>query len=145
MKKQIAKKTIILYVLKMLEDYPEQNKPITYTDMAKTLKAMGIQCDRKTVGRNVDYLIEFLGVDSDSVESAISSLAIAGKIKIYNGDKIYLTSLFNAEKNISYCIRRLAEEENQFKTKKVISKLDNGIVLTDEQKKCVKSVFNSQV
>ena len=59
MKKQIAKKTIILYVLKMLEDYPEQNKPITYTDMAKTLKAMGIQCDRKTVGRNVDYLIEF--------------------------------------------------------------------------------------
>ena len=59
MKKQIAKKTIILYILKMLEDYPEQNKPITYTDMAKTLKAMDIQCDRKTVGRNVDYLIEF--------------------------------------------------------------------------------------
>lgn len=59
MKKQIAKKTIILYILKMLEDYLEQNKPITYTDMAKTLKAMGIQCDRKTVGRNVDYLIEF--------------------------------------------------------------------------------------
>ena len=59
MKKQIAKKTIILYILKMLEDYPEQNKPITYTDMAKTLKAMCIQCDRKTVGRNVDYLIEF--------------------------------------------------------------------------------------
>ena len=42
MKKQIAKKTIILYVLKMLEDYPEHNKPITYTDMAQTLKAMGI-------------------------------------------------------------------------------------------------------
>ena len=59
MKKQIAKKTIILYILKMLEDYPESNKPITYTDMAKTLKAMGIQCDRKTVGRNIDYLIEF--------------------------------------------------------------------------------------
>lgn len=59
MKKQIAKKTIILYVLKMLEDYPKNNKPITYTDMARTLKAMGIQCDRKTVGRNVDYLIEF--------------------------------------------------------------------------------------
>ena len=59
MKKQIAKKTIILYILKMLEDYPEPNKPITYTDMSKTLKAMGIQCDRKTVGRNIDYLIEF--------------------------------------------------------------------------------------
>jgi hypothetical protein len=27
--------------------------------MARTLKAMGIHCDRKTVGRNVDYLIEF--------------------------------------------------------------------------------------
>lgn len=43
----------------MLEDYPEPNKPITYTNMTRTLKAMGIQCDRKTVGRNIDYLIEF--------------------------------------------------------------------------------------
>ena len=59
MKKQIAKKTIILYILKMLEDYPEESQPITYTHMAKTLNVMGIQCDRKTVGRNVEYLIEF--------------------------------------------------------------------------------------
>ena len=59
MKKEIAKKTIILYVLKMLEDYPEDKPPITLTDMAKALNAIGVPCDRKTVGRNVNYLIEF--------------------------------------------------------------------------------------
>lgn len=59
MAKKIAKKTIILYILKMLEDYPSTASPMTYTDMAKTLKVMGIECDRKTVGRNVQYLIEF--------------------------------------------------------------------------------------
>ena len=59
MKKQIAKKTLILYVLKMLEEYPEGNNPPTYTQMAKVLNGMGISCDRKTIGRNVDYLIEF--------------------------------------------------------------------------------------
>ena len=40
MKKQTAKKTLILYVLKMLESYPEENKPITYTSMAKTLNSI---------------------------------------------------------------------------------------------------------
>ena len=61
MKKQIAKKTLILYVLKTLESYPEENKPITYTNMAKILNSIGIQYDKKTIGRNVNYLIEFGG------------------------------------------------------------------------------------
>lgn len=59
MKRENAKKHIILYILKMLEDFPEKNKPISYTNIAKTLNGMGIPCDRKTVGRNVNYLIEF--------------------------------------------------------------------------------------
>ena len=59
MKKNIAKKTIILYILKMLEDYPNDKPPITLTNIAKTLNAVGVPCDRKTVGRNVNYLIEF--------------------------------------------------------------------------------------
>lgn len=59
MKKEIAKKTIILYVLKMIEKGASKEKPITYTNIAKVLKSLGIPCDRKTVGRNVDYLIEF--------------------------------------------------------------------------------------
>lgn len=59
MKKPIAKKTIILYVLKMLKEGSSKNKPITLTNMAKVLNSMDIPCDRKTIGRNVDYLIEF--------------------------------------------------------------------------------------
>ena len=59
MSKEIAKKTIILYVLKMLEKGSSKEKPITLTNMAKVLKSLGVSCDRKTVGRNVDYLIEF--------------------------------------------------------------------------------------
>ena len=59
MKKEIAKKTIILYVLKMLEQGSSKEKPITITNMTKVLNSIGVSCDRKTVGRNVDYLIEF--------------------------------------------------------------------------------------
>lgn len=59
MKKQIAKKTIILYVLKMLQEGSSKERPITNTNMAKVLNSMGIPCDRKTIGRNVDYLIDF--------------------------------------------------------------------------------------
>ena len=59
MKKPIAKKTIILYVLKMLNLGSSPDSPITCTNMAKVLNSMDIPCDRKTIGRNVDYLIEF--------------------------------------------------------------------------------------
>jgi hypothetical protein len=59
MRKRVVKKVIILYVLKMLEKGSSKERPITNTNMAKVLNSMGIQCDRKTVGRNVDYLIDF--------------------------------------------------------------------------------------
>ncbi len=59
MKKDIAKKTIILYVLKMLQEASSAEKPITQTSMAKVLNSMGIPCERRTIGRNIDYLIEF--------------------------------------------------------------------------------------
>ena len=58
MPKKIAKKTIILYVLKMLQQ-GSSKEPITQTNMAKVLNSMGVPCDRKTIGRNIDYLIEF--------------------------------------------------------------------------------------
>lgn len=59
MKKEIAKKTIILYVLKMLQEGSSKEKPITQTVMAKVLNSIGVPCDRKTIGRNIDYLIQF--------------------------------------------------------------------------------------
>lgn len=59
MKKSIAKKTIILYVLKMLDEGSSLEKPITQTNMAKVLHSIGISCDRKTIGRNIKYLQDF--------------------------------------------------------------------------------------
>lgn len=57
-KKPIAKKSIILYVLKALEDVPPCT-PLSCTTITKVLNGMGIVCDRKTVGRNIGYLIDF--------------------------------------------------------------------------------------
>ena len=93
----------------------------------------------------IDYLIEFLAVDSDAIESAIAALAIEGKIKVYKEDKVYLTALFNAEKNIAFSIKTLCETTSKFKVKDIVTDLGDEIKLTDEQIKCVKSVFNSQV
>lgn len=59
MQKKIAKKTIILYVLKMLYKGSSKENPITVTSMTKVINSMDIPCDRRTVSRNVNYLIEF--------------------------------------------------------------------------------------
>lgn len=93
----------------------------------------------------INYLIEFLMVDNDAIESALTSLVIEGKVKIYKGDKVYLTSLYNAERNISLSVKTLCQTQNKFKVKNIVSKLDNGIELTEEQEECVKSIFESQV
>lgn len=59
MKKQIAKKTIILFVLKMLYQGSSKEKPITITNITNVLRSLGVPCDRRTVGRNIDYIMEF--------------------------------------------------------------------------------------
>ena len=59
MKKKIAKKTLILYVLKMLKEGSSKEKPISILSMTKVLNSLGIPCERRTVSRNVDYIIEF--------------------------------------------------------------------------------------
>lgn len=59
MRKHIAKKTIILYVLDMLEKGSSKEKPISIRSMTRVLNSMNISCDRRTISRNVDYLIEY--------------------------------------------------------------------------------------
>ena len=43
----------------MLEKGSSKEKPITLTQMTRVLNSMGIACERRTIGRNVDYLIEY--------------------------------------------------------------------------------------
>ncbi|MFA6935858.1 MAG: hypothetical protein WCQ75_00785 [Bacilli bacterium] len=59
MKGIIAKKTIILYVLKMLKEGSSLERPLTNSTIAKVINSLGLSCDRKTVGRNIGYLIDY--------------------------------------------------------------------------------------
>lgn len=55
---KIAKKTIIVHILKILYCYSSSDYPVTQTNIANYLNDIDISCDRKTVGRNIKYLIE---------------------------------------------------------------------------------------
>lgn len=55
MEKSIAKKTIIVYVLNILK-YTSKECPVTQTQICEYLNDIDISCDRKTVGRNIEYL-----------------------------------------------------------------------------------------
>ena len=55
---KIAKKTIIVHVLRVLYRYTSNEYPATQTHIANYLNDIDIPCDRKTVGRNIKYLID---------------------------------------------------------------------------------------
>jgi len=52
------KKTIIVYVLKILYNYTSKDYPVSQTVIANYLNDIDIPCSRKTVGRNLKYLME---------------------------------------------------------------------------------------
>ena len=55
---KIAKKTIIVHILKVLYCYTSKKYPVTQKFIADYLNEIDIPCDRKTVGRNINYLID---------------------------------------------------------------------------------------
>lgn len=93
----------------------------------------------------VEYLITFLNINEDTILSGITRLAIENKITIYNEKKIYLSSLYNSEKNIAIKLTTMGEMTNKYSIETVDVDMENGIVLSDEQTECIKSVFNNQV
>ena len=56
--KSISKKTIIIHILKILYNYTSYDYPATQTWIADYLNDIDIPCSRKTVGRNIKYLID---------------------------------------------------------------------------------------
>lgn len=58
-KKSIAKKTIIIYILNVLKRYSSKEYPISQSAICTYLNDIDVPCERKTVGRNIGYLIEF--------------------------------------------------------------------------------------
>lgn len=58
MRKDYATKTIIIHIFIVLQKYTSREHPVSYTELARYLQGIGKTCDRKTVARNVDYLIK---------------------------------------------------------------------------------------
>ena len=54
-----ANKSSILYVLQALKRGSSKESPISQITISKMLKLRGIECDRKTIGRDIDCLIDF--------------------------------------------------------------------------------------
>ena len=53
-----SKKSIIIYILKILYNYTSVDYPATQTTIANYLNDIDLPCDRKTVGRNLKHLID---------------------------------------------------------------------------------------
>lgn len=58
-KKSNNKKITILYVLKILKEGSNENHPISQAVITKTINLLGINCERKTISRDIDCLIRF--------------------------------------------------------------------------------------
>ncbi|MCM1306527.1 MAG: WYL domain-containing protein [Bacteroides sp.] len=61
-----AKKTLIMRIYQILENYSDEEHPLKQQDIIELLyRDYGIECERKAVGRNVSYLKE-MGYDIES-------------------------------------------------------------------------------
>ena len=56
--KEKSKKSVIVHILRILYCYTSPDYPVTQTDIANYLNDIDLTCDRKTVGRNLKYLME---------------------------------------------------------------------------------------
>ena len=84
---KIAKKTIIVHILRILYCYTSFNYPATQKYIADYLNEIDIPCDRKTVGRNIKYLIEM------GLPIAKSQTAKRGYYYDFKKDKFFIRKI----------------------------------------------------
>ena len=54
------KKLSILYTLQILKDYSDENHLLSQNEIAKKIyRIYGMECERKSIGTNIDSLIDF--------------------------------------------------------------------------------------
>ncbi|MGN1223112.1 MAG: WYL domain-containing protein [Christensenellales bacterium] len=69
------KKLSILYVLKVLQDYSDENHILSQTDIAQKIEQKyGMRCERKSIGTSIDSLID-IGYDIVKLSNKGSFLA----------------------------------------------------------------------
>lgn len=59
MAKSEGQKVKILYILKILEEFTDEDHPMTTADLIKHLEAQGISCERKTIYSDIAQLNDF--------------------------------------------------------------------------------------
>lgn len=52
------KRTVIVHILRILHNYSSADFPVSQTHIVNYLNEIDISCSRKTVGRNLNYLID---------------------------------------------------------------------------------------
>ena len=58
-KQKTNKRLIILYILDLLEQGTSKSTPFSITRITAALNKIGVKCERRTVSRNVNYLIAY--------------------------------------------------------------------------------------
>ena len=58
-KQKTNKRLIILYILDLLEQGTSELNPFSITRITNALNKMGVDCERRTVSRNINYLIAY--------------------------------------------------------------------------------------
>lgn len=92
-----AKKTLIFRIYQILDDYSDQEHPLTQQDIIDILdRDYDISCERKAIGRNLSYLKE-MGFD---IESCAKGSYLASR-KLENAELRLLIDSVLASRNIN--------------------------------------------
>ncbi len=152
------KKLLILYILKILEEYSDENHPLTHNDIInKIYSNYGMTAERKAIGANIQSLIDF-GYEIENIprkgwylserlfedgeitfliDSVFSSSSISGKYSVELADKI--STLLSKHKRKKYKYIYKANEINKPDNKQLFYTID---VLTEAIEKKKKVRFN---
>lgn len=101
------KKQLILLILKILENESDLNHPLRQTDIARIISDV-LPCDRKTVGRNIKFLIK-----------SGYPIVKTGKGFYLNGKKLSLE-----EKDFVIRCIRSSQEKSDAEKEEIIQKLN---------------------
>ncbi len=152
------KKLLILYILKILQEYSDEKHPLTYSEIiSKIFNNYGMTVERKSIGANIQSLIDF-GYEIENIprkgwylaerlfedgeitfliDSVFSSSSISGKYSIELADKI--STLLSKHKRKKYKYIYKAKEINRPDSKQLFYIID---ILTEAIEKKKKVCFN---
>ncbi len=151
------KKLLILYILKILQEYSDETHPLTYGDIIKKIYATyGMTAERKSIAANIQSLVDF-GYEIENIprrgwylserlfedgeitfliDSVFSSPAISGKYSVALADKI--SSLLSRHERKKYKYIYKATELHRPNNKQLFFTID---VLTEAIEKGKKVRF----